>query len=379
LLDVPPHTTSTMTRSPKKKRVKREETTAILRHNSLAAQVLQIDIDAVSSSWELTNNKIHEDSGTPTGTNYRANYHKSVATTGDYFTKTMFIPGAVAEVNGSNEQIRVESTCLPDKSKVVKSTEPLYARNTLVSSKQQGMVGLTSGVGASGGILFVTPTIILDDITTVASLACIALLFLLPIMVDVNNIVGAAGGGGGRRGTVPRVLTTKKFMKNKHMDVSRVRLLPLCGKVTLLLLLSMMVVVESFSPLPNGNGCAYDGSEGCSRKSTDNTLNSIVDRWLDTGTRSAIEVIYGPIGDWNVSSVKNFRSLFYGHSPWAASNAHAVYVELKRTFNADISKWNVAAAEDMQASECDCCMTPQIVFSESSVNVFFLSSTFLLF
>jgi hypothetical protein len=56
-----------------------------------------------------------------------------------------------------------------------------------------------------------------------------------------------------------------------------------------------------------------------------------------------------------------------------------VYVELKRTFNADISKWNVAAAEDMQASECDCCMTPQIVFSESSVNVFFLSSTFLLF
>jgi len=121
-----------------------------------------------------------------------------------------------------------------------------------------------------------------------------------------------------------------------------------------LLLLSMVIVVESFSSLPDGNGCAYDGSvniytsEVCSRKSTDNTLNSIVDRWLDTGTRSGIEAIYGPIGDWDVSLVTNFQYLFYGDSSAGA----AVYVELKRTFNADISKWNVAAVETTIASKC---------------------------
>ena len=187
--------------------------------------------------------------------------------------------------------------------------------------------------------------------------------------------------GSGRRGTVPRELTTKKLTKNtrKHMDVFRVRL----SMLVMLLLLSMMVVVESFSPLPDGDGChydtSYDTSEGCSRKSTDNTLNSIVDRWLNTTTRAAVETIYGPIGDWNVTKVKNFANLFYGHCPYLCSNELKIYVALKKTFNADISKWNVAAAENMQASECDCCMTPQIIFLGSSVNVFFLSSTFLTF
>ena len=84
--------------------------------------------------------------------------------------------------------------------------------------------------------------------------------------------------------------------------------------------------------LPNGNGCASDGiRNGCSRKSTDNTLNSIVDRWLDMAKRPTVEGIYGPIEDWDVSLVKNFRDMFH----------------TKTTFNADISKWNVAAAETM--------------------------------
>ena len=153
------------------------------------------------------------------------------------------------------------------------------------------------------------------------------------------------GGGDGScyHNTVPRAVresqfcrTTKKLSKRKKLskkrkkDVFRVRLVPLFGNV-MLLLLSMMIVVESVSPLPDGNGCPYDGWSGCSRKSTDNTLNSILDRWLDTGTRSAVETDYGPIGDWDVSSVKNFRFLFFN----------------KFTFNTDISKWNVAAAEDM--------------------------------
>ena len=117
-----------------------------------------------------------------------------------------------------------------------------------------------------------------------------------------------------------------------------------------------MVYLDSFygcvMQLPNGNGCPYDGCAGCvgggcSRKSTDNTLNSILDRWLDTGTRSAVEAIYGPIGDWDVSLVKNFAYLFFGGENGGANTEY----ELKRTFNTDISKWNVVAAETMQASE----------------------------
>jgi hypothetical protein len=119
-------------------------------------------------------------------------------------------------------------------------------------------------------------------------------------------------------------------------------------------LLSIMVVVESVSPLPNGNGCPYDGCAdcsvtGCSRKSTDNTLNSIVDRWLDPASRSAVEVMYGPMGDWDVSLVQNFAYLLFGgHGDNDGPNTK---YELKRTFNTDISKWNVISAENMQGSE----------------------------
>ena len=100
--------------------------------------------------------------------------------------------------------------------------------------------------------------------------------------------------------------------------------------LVLLLLSMLIVVVESYSQLPNGNG------ELSAAKRTGNTINRIVDDWLDTNKRPGIEATYGPIGDWEVSLVTNFKSLFY----------------TKRTFNADISKWNVAAAENMGYSEC---------------------------
>ena len=101
--------------------------------------------------------------------------------------------------------------------------------------------------------------------------------------------------------------------------------------VLVLLLLSMMiVVVESYSKLPDGNG----GANAYER--TEETLNRVVDDWLETDKRPGIERKYGPIGDWDVSSVKNFKYLFNS----------------KGTFNADISKWNVAAAENMESSEC---------------------------
>ena len=80
--------------------------------------------------------------------------------------------------------------------------------------------------------------------------------------------------------------------------------------LVLLLLSMLIVVVESYSQLPNGNGCPYDGYNGCSRKSTDNTINRIVDDWLDTNKRPGIEATYGPIGDWEVSLVKKIQYLF---------------------------------------------------------------------
>jgi hypothetical protein len=122
----------------------------------------------------------------------------------------------------------------------------------------------------------------------------------------------------------------------------------------------MFVVVESFSPLPDGNGGIGSGR---------GSLGGVVDDWLAGGSRrSAVEAIYGPIGDWDVSLVTNFRYLFYQ----------------KDTFNPDISKWVTAAAENMHASEC---LPLQIIFFLcryyscvfDSFNVFFLcnSSTFL--
>ena len=85
--------------------------------------------------------------------------------------------------------------------------------------------------------------------------------------------------------------------------------------------------------LPDGNG----ESEAAKRAGyTGYTLNRIVDDWLDPAKRSAVEAIYGLIVDWDVSLVKNFERLFWD----------------KTTFNSDISKWNVAGAENMGTSEC---------------------------
>ena len=95
--------------------------------------------------------------------------------------------------------------------------------------------------------------------------------------------------------------------------------------------------------LPDGNGgCALAGRTG-------GTLNRIVDNWLDTSTeqnplgtaptRLYIENIYGQIASWDTSFVTNFYCLFNGVED---ENV------LKRTFNADISKWNVANAVNMR-------------------------------
>ena len=108
------------------------------------------------------------------------------------------------------------------------------------------------------------------------------------------------------------------------------------GNILILLLLFLslsmrMVVAQSFSQLPDGNG---ESGYGAAR--TVGTLGRIVDDWLDTNKRPGIEATYGALGEWDVSSVTNFKWLFLN----------------KPTFNTDISKWNVAAAKNMYASKC---------------------------
>ena len=68
------------------------------------------------------------------------------------------------------------------------------------------------------------------------------------------------------------------------------------------------------------------------------TLNGIVDDWLVPAKRNAIVVKYGSIGEWDVSQVTNFDNLFC-----------ALWNSDFKTFDADISKWNTAAAETMSA------------------------------
>ena len=66
-------------------------------------------------------------------------------------------------------------------------------------------------------------------------------------------------------------------------------------------------------------------------------LAKVVDNWIDEdnkGTRSSIESIYGLIQDWNTSGVTSTEKLFKN----------------KDTFNADLSKWNVAKVTDMRYS-----------------------------
>jgi surface protein len=81
--------------------------------------------------------------------------------------------------------------------------------------------------------------------------------------------------------------------------------------------------------LPNGNCCVK-----CAL--TCNTgLHKVCSDWIDGGAaKDAVIAKYGNIEDWNVADVTNMKYLF---------------VSMK-TFNADLSKWNVAAVTDMFGS-----------------------------
>ena len=86
----------------------------------------------------------------------------------------------------------------------------------------------------------------------------------------------------------------------------------------------LLDLVRSFEPVPDANGPDLRTSG----------LRKIVDDWINPATRSNIESTYGPIANWNTEGITSMRSLFMG----------------KRTFNSDISKWNVSNVYNMDYS-----------------------------
>ena len=95
----------------------------------------------------------------------------------------------------------------------------------------------------------------------------------------------------------------------------------------LLVMLSYLLdFVWSFDPVPDANG-------GNVRTSG---LEKIVDDWINPDTRSSIESMYGPIGDWDTSLVTRMDYLFIN----------------KNTFNEDLLKWQTGEVKNMQDSTC---------------------------
>jgi surface protein len=81
--------------------------------------------------------------------------------------------------------------------------------------------------------------------------------------------------------------------------------------------------------LPNGDGSfSATGNAG--------SLRRAVFEWIAGGGT------YGPIEDWDVSEVTNMKYVFTGYQTASTFGS----------FNADLSKWNMAAVTNMEASKC---------------------------
>ena len=97
-----------------------------------------------------------------------------------------------------------------------------------------------------------------------------------------------------------------------------------------ILLLNMMKSCEAFDKLPNGNGCYIYGTQ-C----TSSSLGGVVDEWIKGGeARATVVAKYGEIEIWDTSDVLSMKNVFYN----------------KKTFNEDISKWDVSSVTNMQQS-----------------------------
>ena len=95
-----------------------------------------------------------------------------------------------------------------------------------------------------------------------------------------------------------------------------------------MLLLNMMQSCEAFDKLPNGNGQSWDLSKRAG------SLGGVVDEWIKGGTaRATVVAKYGEIEIWDTSDVLRMDYVFYG-----------------KTFNEDISKWDVSSVTEMWSS-----------------------------
>ena len=99
--------------------------------------------------------------------------------------------------------------------------------------------------------------------------------------------------------------------------------------LTLIFLLLCTATVEAVIPVPD--------CDPLTSSSRSKGLRKVVDDWIAGGTkRATVETTYGLIQDWDTSRVTSMYSLFKG----------------KTTFDANISKWNVAEVTNMYGSTC---------------------------
>ena len=103
----------------------------------------------------------------------------------------------------------------------------------------------------------------------------------------------------------------------------------------LLLLLTLVGGVRGYDLLPNG---AWGGTPARTRDG----LGDVVSAWIADGTqRTTVVDKYGPIEEWDVSAVTDMRYVFADRTGGGSVSGYFTGIS-RSTFNADISKWNVA-------------------------------------
>ena len=102
------------------------------------------------------------------------------------------------------------------------------------------------------------------------------------------------------------------------------------------------MLVGVYDKMPDGcKGKVYDDRSCYPKKAVDDLLQdyrdnsgNVVGKPSTAGTKSVILATYGPFKDWDMSEVTNMHALFFQ----------------KRTFNADLSSWDVSRVTTMDDS-----------------------------
>ena len=104
----------------------------------------------------------------------------------------------------------------------------------------------------------------------------------------------------------------------------------------ILMSLLFCTTVEAFIPVPDTTSSSY-----ANRNDRSSGLRKVVDDWIAGGTtRDTVKTTYGLIQDWDTSEVTSMNNLFQ-------MDFRSGHLD---TFDADLSKWNVAKVTNMYAS-----------------------------